>query len=323
MWCYNLSSILSELQKRVLDLKKQRNALILAHNYQTMDIQQIADFVGDSLQLARESAKAEGYDYIIFAGVRFMAEMAAILTKDTPVYIPAPDALCPLASYLTAEKIQAKRNEYPDAPVVVYVNTTTEAKAESDVICTSSNAAEVVENLDTDIVLFGPDANLAEFVRRKTGMKIIDIEVKGQCYVHRKFDASHIKKLKTEMMKDHKVIVLAHPECNPEVQDIADVVISTGGMVTYVPKSDADVFIIATENGLVEQLKADNPDKIIIPAHDEAICRQMKKSTLQKIAHILEHLPEENLVTVPQIKKARIARALERMNSTISVSTTT
>ena len=304
-------------------MKKQRNALILAHNYQSMDIQKISDFVGDSLQLARESAKATGYDCIIFAGVRFMAEMAAILTKDTPVYIPAPDALCPLASYLTGEKIKSKREQYPGAPVVVYVNTTTEAKAECDVICTSSNAAEVVEKLDTDTVLFGPDANLAEFVRRKTGKKIVDIEERGHCYVHRKFDAAHIMKLKAELMKDHKVLVLAHPECNPEVQDVADVVLSTGGMVTYVPQSDADAFIIATENGLVEQLRADNPNKIIIPAHDEAICKQMKKNTLEKIAYILEHLPDENLVTVPQDKTERISHALERMNLTVSVSTTT
>jgi quinolinate synthase len=309
---------LSELQKKVVNLKQQRNALILAHNYQPMDIQQIADYVGDSLQLAREAAKAKGYDLVIFAGVRFMAEMAAVLVKNIPIYIPAPDALCPLASYLTPEKIRAKRKQYPDAPVVVYVNTTTDAKVECDVICTSSNAAEVVENLKENIVLFGPDANLAEFVRRQTGVELIDIEEKGHCYVHRKFDATQIQKLKDETMKDYKVIILAHPECNPEVQDVADVVTSTGGMVRYVAESDAKAFIIATECGLVEQLRADNPDKIIIPANEEAICIQMKKNTLKQIAYILEHLPDEYLVEVSQEKANRIHQALERMNFTSS-----
>ena len=314
-----MSPELSELQQKVLDLKKQRNALILAHNYQTMDIQRIADFVGDSLQLAQEAGKAEGYDLIIFAGVVFMAEMAAILSKDIPVYTPAPEALCPLARFLTPEKIREKREQYPEAPVVIYVNTTTDAKAECDVICTSSNAVEVVESLDASTVLFGPDVNLAEFVRRQTSKKIVDIVENGHCYVHRRFSVAQIEELKTKMMKQYdEVIVLAHPECYPEVQDIADVVLSTGGMVRYVAGSDAKAFIIGTETGLVEQLRADNPDKIIESPNEDAYCRQMKKNKLQTIADILEHLPEENLVTVPSEKKDRIQQALERMNLTIS-----
>lgn len=300
-----------ELQDKILKLKKERKALILAHNYQIIEIQEIADFVGDSLQLARKSAETSGFDIIIFAGVKFMAEMAAVLSPDVPVYIPDPNALCPLAGYLDAEKIRQKKKEFPGVPVVVYVNTTAEAKSEADMICTSGSAVEVVESLGVNRVIFGPDANLAEYVRSHTNVEIIDIDQRGHCYVHNMFDLSMLIELK-ELYPD--AIAIAHPECPIEVQEAADMVGSTGMMVRTVAESDAKVFIIATEMGLLQQLQKRHPDKTIIPMYEKAVCRQMKKHTLEKILNVLENLPSENIVTVPDEYAPRIREILERMN---------
>ncbi len=299
------------LQEKILKLKKERKALILAHNYQIIEIQEIADYVGDSLQLARKSAESNGYDMIIFAGVRFMAEMAAVLSPAVPVYIPDPGALCPLAAYIDAEAVRKKKREYPDAPVVVYVNTTADTKTETDVICTSGSAVEVVESLGADTVLFGPDANLAEYVRRHTDVNIIDIDPRGRCYVHNMFDLSMLIELKE---KYPDAIAIAHPECPIEVQEAADMVGSTGMMARTVAESDAKTFIIATEMGMIHQLQKQHPDKTIIPLYEGAICRQMKKHTLEKILDVLETLPEANLVTVPEHNASYIRDALERMN---------
>ncbi|MFW9849092.1 MAG: quinolinate synthase NadA [Candidatus Thorarchaeota archaeon] len=302
----------SELQNRILELKKKRNALILAHNYQTLDIQQIADFTGDSLQLARKSAEVSGYDMIIFSGVRFMAEMAAVLSNGVPVYIPDPGSLCPLAAYVDAEKIRAKKAEYPGVPVVVYVNTTADTKTETDVICTSGSAVEVVESLGVESVLFGPDSNLADHVRMHTNVEIIDIEPRGSCYVHNQFDLAQLQILKEEYPD---AISIVHPECPKDVQEASDMVGSTGMMVKTVAEAPAgSIFLIATEMGLIHQLQDAHPEKTIIPVWEGAICRQMKKHTLQKILHVLEELPEENIVTVPEDKKPHIISVLDRMN---------
>lgn len=302
---------LTDLQQKVLQLKKERNALILAHNYQPLEIQQVADFVGDSLQLARKSAEISGYDIIVFAGVRFMAEMAAILAENTPVYAPAPDALCPLAAFVDAEKLRKQKELYPNAPVVVYVNTTAETKSECDVICTSGNAVEVISSLGTERVLFGPDRNLAEHVRRRTGVELIDIEPRGHCYVHQQFDVAQIELAREE---HPNAIVIVHPECPPEVQDVADIVGSTGAMVRIVADSPAKEFIIVTELGLVEQLQAAHPSKKIIPAFSGAICRQMKKNTLENLYAVLKDLPDENIVTVPHEMAGHIREILANMN---------
>ena len=309
-WCSFLEGELVALQKRILELKKKRNALIIAHNYQLLEIQKVSDFVGDSLQLAVKSAEAKGYDLVVFCGVKFMAEMAAVLSPDIPVYIPAPEALCPLASFVSPDKVRARKQEHPGAPVVVYVNTTAETKSSCDIVCTSSTAVEIVESLGVDKVLFGPDKNLAEYVRRQTGIEIVDIEPKGHCYVHRMFDVAQIALLKEEYPD---AVVLAHPECHPEVQDVADYVVSTGRMVKTVEESSVKTFIIATEVGLVEQLQDKHPDKIILPAYDGAICIQMKKNSLEKIAEVLEDLPERNLVTVPAHMVGHIRETIERM----------
>ncbi|MFW9961409.1 MAG: quinolinate synthase NadA [Candidatus Thorarchaeota archaeon] len=301
----------NELQKRILELKRKKKVLILAHNYQTIDIQEIADFVGDSLQLARKSAVSDGYKSILFAGVRFMAEMAAVLSPEIPVYIPDPRALCPLAACINAEMIRAKKKEYPGVPVVVYVNTTAEAKSEADMICTSGSAVEVVESLGVDTVLFGPDANLADYVRKHTSVKIIDINTQGHCYVHNKFDLKMYQEMKAKYPDS---VAIAHPECPIEVQDAADMVGSTGMMAKTVAESDAKVFLIATELGMVQQLQKAHPDKKIIPIYDAAVCRQMKKHTLEKIINVLENFPEENRVTVPDIFVPHIREILEKMN---------
>ena len=300
-----------ELQQKIREWKVKRNALILAHNYQTMDIQEIADFVGDSLQLARKSGEAQGYDMIIFSGVTFMAEMAAVLSHKVPVYIPDPHALCPLAAYIDAEKVRQRKSEHPGIPVVVYVNTTAETKSETDVICTSGSAVEVVESLGVEAVLFGPDANLADYVRKHTDVEIIDLDPRGHCYVHNKFDVEMLRELKK---KYPDAIAIAHPECPIEVQNEADLVGSTGMMVRTVAESDARTFLIATEMGLIEQLQKLHPDKTIIPVYEGAVCRQMKKNTLEKILNVLVNLPEENLVTVPDAMLPHITAVLERMN---------
>ncbi len=302
---------LSELQKKVLELKEKRNALILAHNYQTMDIQEIADFTGDSLQLAQTSAEVEGYDMIVFAGVRFMAEMAAILAKDTPVYLPEPEVPCPLASFVDAEAVRKKKEEYPDVPIIVYVNTTAETKYEADMICTSGSAAEVVEAAGTSRVIFGPDSNLADFVRKNTDIEVIDLEPSGHCYVHDRFTVKQIEDLKK---KYPNAVAIAHPECPDEVQKAADLIGSTGMMVKTVAESDADTFLIATEMGLVEQLQKDNPRKTIIPVSEDAICFTMKRNTLKGIHNLLKDLPEENRVTVPDYMVEHITQILEEMN---------
>jgi quinolinate synthase len=252
-----------------------------------------------------------GYDMVVFSGVKFMAEMSAILTGDIPVYIPATDALCPLAAFLSAEKLKKMKEEYPDAPVVVYVNTTAETKSECDVICTSGSAVEVVSGLGVERVLFGPDKNLAEYVRRQTDVEIIDIEPRGHCYVHQQFDVAQIVLAREE---HPDAIVIVHPECPPDVQDAADIVGSTGAMVRIVAESPATTFIIATELGLVEQLQAAHPEKKIIPAYSKAICRQMKKNSLEKVYNVLKDLPDENRVTVPEDMIEPIREILDRMS---------
>ncbi|MHA1136271.1 MAG: quinolinate synthase NadA [Candidatus Thorarchaeota archaeon] len=306
-----MSGELSDIQKRILELKKEKKALILAHNYQTIDIQEIADFVGDSLQLARKSADPNGYEMIIFSGVKFMAEMAAILSPTIPVYIPDPKALCPLAAYIDAEKVRAKKAEYPGVPVVVYVNTTAEAKSEADMICTSGSAVEVVESLGVDRVLFGPDSNLADYVRTHTDIEIIDLDPDGRCYVHARFKTDMLDELKKKYPDS---LAIAHPECPLEVQEAADMVGSTGMMANTVATTDVKVILIATEIGMIQQLQKRHPDKTIIPFWEEAICKQMKKHTIEKILDVLENKPEENLVTVPEEYVPHIRNILEEMN---------
>lgn len=293
---------------RIDEYRKQRRALILAHNYQVGPVQAVADHVGDSLQLARIAAEDHQAEIIIFCGVHFMAETAVILRPERPVYMPDPHAGCPLADMITVRELREIRANHPDAVVVSYVNTSAEIKAASDVCCTSSNARAVVDSVPPDReILFLPDRNLGDWVRRQTGRANM-VLWNGFCPSHNRILAEHVERARAAY-PDAPVVV--HPECRPEVRDLADVVTSTGGMVRFCGESDATDFIIATEIGMLDRLRRDYPDKRFWPATELADCPGMKLTTLQKILWELEDL--EHRVTVPTdlVEKAR--RPIERM----------
>lgn len=300
--------MLNDLQKEIINLKKEKNAIILAHNYQTKDIQEIADFMGDSLELCIKASKITDSDLVVFCGVDFMAETAVILNPKKKIVIPDREAECPMAHMLPAETIKASRKMHPDAAVVLYVNTLAEAKAEADILCTSSNAVAVVESLEEDKILFGPDMNLAWYVREQVDKEIIPIPEEGHCYVHKMFHEGDIYFLRE---KYPDAVLLVHPECDREVQEEADEVLSTGGMIRYVAQSPAQMFIIGTEVDLVTRLKRENPDKTIIPLLSEAICQTMKLHTLEKVKNSLKK--EEFVVTVDKEIADKARNAVERM----------
>jgi quinolinate synthase len=296
-----------QLREAILKLKSERDAIILAHNYQREEIQLLADYIGDSLDLARHSAKVKER-VIVFAGVDFMAQTAAMLNPDKTVILPEMEARCPMAAQLPPELIwEAKRN-FPDAAVVLYINTLAEARAEADVICTSANAPQIVNAMEEDEVIFGPDRNLAWYVQKRTDKKIIPLPDQGYCYVHRMFTAADIL-LKKEKFPDAEVLV--HPECDPEVQDIATHICSTNQMIVRAKASPAKRFIIATEVGMVERLRREFPQKQFMHALETAVCVQMKKHNLQKLYEALRGM--KHVITVPQDIADRARRATERM----------
>ena len=300
--------MLNNLQKEILQLKEEKNAIILAHNYQTGDIQEIADFLGDSLELCIKASQITDSDLVVFCGVDFMAETAVILNPHKKIVLPEREAECPMAHMLPAEDIRMARESYPDAAVVLYVNTLAEAKAEADILCTSSNAVRVVESLSQDQILFGPDMNLASFVAGKVNKEIIPLPETGHCYVHKMFHTGDIAFMRE---KYPDAVLLAHPECDQEVQDEADEILSTGGMMSYVAQSDRDIFIIGTEVDLVTRLKRENPGKTIIPLLSEAICENMKLHTLEKVKNAL--INEEYVVSVDKEIARKARKAVERM----------
>ena len=295
-------------QEEILKLKEEKNAIILAHNYQTAEIQEIADFMGDSLELCIKASQIEDADFVVFCGVDFMAETAAILNPSKKILIPDLQAECPMAHMLPAEEVRRYKERYPDAAVVLYVNTMAEAKAEADILCTSANAAQVVESLDEDQILFGPDMNLAWFVQQQTNKEIIPIPEKGHCYVHKMFNSADIT-FSRDNYPDAEVLV--HPECDAEVQKLADHVLSTGGMIRHVSTSNEKNFLIGTEVDMVTRLRRENPDKIIYPLLDEAICENMKLHTLKKVKDSL--IEEKFQVTVPKAIGDKARSAVERM----------
>jgi len=300
--------MLNDLQKEILQLKEEKNAIILAHNYQTGDIQEIADFLGDSLELCIKASQITDSDLVIFCGVDFMAETAAILNPEKKIILPDPEAECPMAHMLPAKDIRKAREKYPDAAVVLYVNTLAEAKAEADILCTSSNAVKVVESLSQDRILFGPDMNLASFVAGKVDKEIIPLPEEGHCYVHKLFHTGDITFMRE---KYPDALLLVHPECDQEVRDEADEILSTGGMMSYVAQSDREFFIIGTEVDLVTRLRRENPDKTIIPLLSEAICENMKLHTLEKVKNSL--INEEHVVNVDKEIADKARKAVERM----------
>ncbi len=302
----------SAIISRIDELRKKRNALILAHNYQIAEVQSIADHVGDSLQLARIAAEDQAADMILFCGVHFMAETAVILKPERPVHMPDSNAGCPLANMVTARQLAELRAKHPDAAVVSYVNTSAETKTHSDVCCTSSNAVAVVQSIPEDReVLFLPDRNLGDWTRRQTGRKNMVIW-NGFCPTHNRILERHV----TEARAAHTgAPVVVHPECRPEVRDAADEIASTGGMVRFCAENPAREFIIGTEIGMLARLRHDNPDKSFWPATELADCPNMKLTTLEKVLWELEDL-EHRVVLPDEVVEA--ARApIERMVETL------
>jgi len=292
----------------IIRLKKEKKAIILAHNYQRPEIQDIADYVGDSIELSRKAMDEKEAEIIVFSAVDFMAESAAILNPEKKVLLPTLGARCPMAQMLTVDEIKRWKVLYPLVPVVLYVNTLASAKAYCDICCTSANAVEVVNSLDAETVLFGPDHNLAEYVRRKTGKTIIPIPEKGFCPTHLLFQPEDVQALKT---KCPDAVVMVHPECSVDMQSIADFIGSTSQMCRYARESNAKKFIVATEEGIMHRLRKENPEKQFMLAYEDAVCPNMKLNTLERIYVALKE--EKHVVTVPEAIAKRASKALERM----------
>lgn len=301
----NTGMDISEILNRIQELKQERGAVILAHNYQIAGIQDAADFVGDSLDLSIKASRIDS-EVVVFCGVHFMAETAAILAEDKTVLIPEPGAGCPMADMITGEQLRNWKKQRPGRPVVCYVNTTAEVKAESDICCTSANALAVVESLDADEILFAPDKNLAAYVQRLTKKTIIPWN--GHCYVHNQIRSVDIK-LRKEDFPEAEVWV--HPECRPEVIDLADRVLSTGGMVRDAGTAEVEQIIIGTETGIIHRLEKENPGKRFIAARSLAVCHNMKKITVPKLLDSLENRRHRVEVAPAVAEKAK--QAIERM----------
>ena len=289
--------------RKIGELRKERNAVILAHVYQVGDIQDIADFTGDSLELSRKAVDTNS-DVIVFCGVRFMAETAAILNPDKIVLLPDMDAGCELADMAMVESLRKMRKQYPDAAVVSYVNSSADIKAESDACCTSANAVDVVNSLDQHQILFVPDRNLGSHVAERTGKDVIRWD--GYCYVHENIELSTIEESK-QLHPDAKLMV--HPECTKSVRDTADYIGSTAQMLVYAAKSKHEEFIVATEDGLIHTLQKENPNKEFYPV--TTCCRGMKRIGLEKVVASLEEMRFK--INVPKDIRVKAKRALERM----------
>jgi len=295
----------NQIKQEIRRLLEEKNALLLAHNYQRDEIQEIADIGGDSLALAMAAAKTDK-DIIVFCGVHFMAESAAILAPEKTVLLPRPDAGCPMADMVTAEGLRAMKAEYPGATVVTYVNSSAAVKAESDICCTSSNAVNVVNSLDADEVLLVPDRNLARYIEARTDKRCHIWE--GYCPTHERLDVEDIERAK----KDHPdALFMAHPECPPAILAIADHICSTSGMYEYAAKSDAQKFIVGTEMGILYRLRKENPDKEFILPTSKLICPNMKLTALEDVLHALQTMSPR--VTVDEETRLKAKTSLERM----------
>ncbi len=295
----------AELKEKIISLKKRRNAIILAHNYQLGEIQDIADFVGDSLELSQKAAKTDA-DVIVFCGVHFMAETASILSPDKIVLLPDIHAGCPMADMITAEGLRERKRELPGAVVVCYINSSAEVKVESDVCCTSANAVKVIESLDAEDILFVPDQYLGHYISTKTNKKISLWP--GFCPTHVRIQPQHLTELRQEYPQA-KVVV--HPECRPEVIALADEILSTGGLCRYANRSEVKEIIVGTEIGIIHRLRKENPGKKFIPASEQAVCPRMKLITLENILWSLQEMSPQ--VKVPEEIRIRAKRAVDRM----------
>ncbi len=296
---------IEEKGRRILELKRSLDAVILAHNYQWPGVQDVADFVGDSLELSRQAATVDS-QYIVFCGVDFMAETAAVVNPRRKVLLPEPTARCPMASMIDVESLREWKARHPNAAVVCYVNSSAAVKAQSDICCTSANAVRVVESLPQDEVLMVPDENLARFVATKTSKRVITYP--GYCVTHRRVRAEHV----LEARAAHpEALVLAHPECTPEVLALADAALSTSQMLRYVADSPARTFLIATEWAIIHRMQKLNPDKQFYSVTNALVCPNMKKTTLDSVIRAME-LRQHEVSVLPEVREGA-ERAIQRM----------
>ncbi|MCX5833605.1 MAG: quinolinate synthase NadA [Deltaproteobacteria bacterium] len=294
------------LQEEIRHLLRQKNAILLAHYYQRDEIQEIADFLGDSLALSMNAARTKA-DVIVFAGVHFMAESAAILCPEKTVLLPRLKAGCPLADTITAEELETARKQYPDAAVVTYINSSAAVKAKSDIICTSANAVRVVNSIkDRNRILMVPDGNLARYTARFTDKEIIPW--RGFCPVHHYVTPDEVKAVKAH---HPGAKFAAHPECTEEVLALADFIGSTTGIIRYARETDAKEIIIGTERGVMYQLRMQNPNKTFILASERLFCETMRSITLEDVRDALEEM--KHIITVPAAIAAPAKKALDRM----------
>ncbi|MBU2226368.1 MAG: quinolinate synthase NadA [Proteobacteria bacterium] len=296
-----------EIIEKIEKLKKERRAVILAHNYQLPEVQDIADFVGDSLELSIKAAQTDA-EAIVFCGVHFMAETAKILSPAKTVLLPDRTAGCPMADMITAEQLRALKAEHPGAKAICYVNTSAEVKAECDLCCTSANAVRMVGEVmkDAEEIIFVPDRYLAAFVAEKTGRAFIVWP--GFCPTHARILPEHIEAARA---LHPGAVVMCHPECRPEVSALADLTISTGGMIRYAREAETREIIVGTEPGIIHRLKKENPDKNFYPVSDAVVCPNMKRTSLEKVLWALEDMTYA--IEVPEEIAARARRCIEAM----------
>lgn len=297
--------VLPEIKEKVSALKAERKAIILAHNYQVEEVQELADYTGDSLELSRIAAASEAA-VIVLCGVHFMAESAAVLAPEKVVLLPEKDAGCPLADTITPEKLHLYKEKYPDAAVVTYINSSAAVKAESDICVTSANAAAVVDSLEAERIIFAPDRNLAHFVSKQTKKEIIPWP--GYCITHHRISPDDVGRAR-RAHPDAPVIV--HPECRPEVVEQADAVLGTGGMIRFVKETEAAEIIVGTEVGMLYRLRRERPDLKFYLLSSGLLCPDMKYTTPDKIVSSLEKM--QYRITVSQGIQDRAAGALQRM----------
>lgn len=295
-----------QLIEQILSLKKAKNAVILSHNYQLAEVQDIADFVGDSLELSQQAAKTDA-DVIVFCGVHFMAETASIISPDKTVLLPDRHAGCPMADMITPQQLREKKKEHPGAVVICYINSSAAVKAESDICCTSSNAVRMVDKVPADKeILFVPDQYLGSFVASQTRRDLILWP--GYCPTHARIQAQDILRLRAEYPQAK---VLVHPECRSEVAALADAVLSTGGMIRFARESAAKEIIVGTEIGILHRLRKENPGKKFIPVSEQAVCPRMKLITLENILWSLDSMVYQ--VKVPEKIRLKAKLAVDRM----------
>lgn len=304
-WCNLTVTERERIVREIRALLKERNAILLAHNYQRPEIQDVADLTGDSLELSIKAAKTDA-DVIVFCGVHFMSETASIVSPDKTVLMPRPDAGCPMADMITPEALKARLAELGDMPVVTYVNSTASVKAHSTICCTSANAVAVVNSLAEDEILMTPDRNLSQYVASKTSKKIHCWD--GYCPIHDRLSAEQVLNTKAA---HPEALFMAHPECRPEVLALADAILSTSGMLDFAQRSDKESFIVGTEEGLIYPLKKANPNKSFYVASEAMVCEDMKLTTLDDVLTAISDMTYE--VKVSEDVRIHASHAVERM----------